>query len=142
MPRPGNAVGCARRATEGSQLGNGVTQLRFSTAECEKQEKKRCKADAVFSFHGWKNRGTKTASPLGLQTIVRASKTKETTPFTALAERASPADSLRRLGQNTGRPVYCISIRDEGARGSRANGFEPSPESPPASQAASADWKS
>ena len=95
VPRPGDAVGGARRATESSQVGNAVTQLRFSPAECEKQEEKRCKADAVFCFHGWKNRGTKTASPPGLQTTGRASKTKEMRPFTALAEGQLPAQSTR-----------------------------------------------
>ena len=52
VARAGDAVGCACCATEGSQIGEGVTQLRFGAREGEKDGEYRRDAEDVFSFHG------------------------------------------------------------------------------------------
>jgi hypothetical protein len=71
----GNAVRGARRAAERSQVGNGVTQLRFRSRGDEKEHgKKRCEAEVGFVFHGG---GATDWSASGLSVGIFRSKRKE-----------------------------------------------------------------
>jgi hypothetical protein len=49
-----DAIGRARRATQSPEVSEGITQLRFSAGESQKQEEQ-CEAKGVFCFHGWES---------------------------------------------------------------------------------------